>query len=120
MKRLSDFKGEEALELWADLLEPLSEIMTDKEIEKVVKSGAPRLKVAQTIIKNHAKEAEQILLRIDPAPIDALNLVLRLVALINDIGQHEDIKSFFGYAAQAKMEKESSGSVTENTEASES
>ena len=119
MKRLSDFKGSEAFELWADLLEPLTEIMTDEEVRKATETGQPRLKIAQTILKNHAKEAEQMLLRIDPAPIDALNIVLRLVALINDIGQNEDIKSFFGYAAQGKMGEESSISATENIKANE-
>ena len=31
MKRLSDYQGEEAIELWADLLDPISDILTDKE-----------------------------------------------------------------------------------------
>lgn len=120
MKRLSDYKGEEAIELWADLLDPLTEILTDEELQKETRAGKPKIVLAKIILKNHAKEAEQLLLRVDPTPIDALNIVLRLVGLINEIGQHEDIKSFFGYAAQAKMEEESSGSVTENTEARES
>ena len=38
MKKLSDYQGEEALELWADLIEPMSEILVDPEMKKVFES----------------------------------------------------------------------------------
>lgn len=116
MKRLSDYKGDEALELWADLLDPLSIILTDNKIKKIIESGQPKIKIAKDILKAHKKEAVEILTRIDPEPIDGFNVVLRLVNLIAEIGQHDDIKSFFAYAEQEKMEDESGGSVMENTE----
>lgn len=116
MKKLSDYKGDEAIELWADLLEPLTVILGDKEVQKVVSSGMPKMLIAKTILKNHNKEAVEILLRVDPTPIDGLNIILRLISLLSDIGSNDEIKSFFGYAEQVKEENESSGSVTENTE----
>lgn len=119
MKRLADYKGEEAIELWADLLEPLTEILTDEEVKKVVQGGGAVATIVKTILKDHSKAAETILLRIDPEPIDALNIVLRLVALVKEIGQRDEIKSFFGFAAQGKTDNESSGLHTENTEAIE-
>ena len=117
MKKLSDYKDDEAIELWADLLDPLTAILTDKKIQNVIKSGKPPLVIAQEILKLHKKEATEILLRIDPEPIDGLNIVLRLVAVIIDVGQNEEIKSFFRYADQAKTERESGGLPMENTEA---
>lgn len=119
MKKLSDYKGDDAIELWADLLEPMGAIIADKEIAEVVQSGKPKLLIAKSILKNHSKDAESILLRIDPTPIDGLNIVLRLVMLIGEIGQSEELKSFFGFAEQVKTANESFGSVTENTEAEE-
>lgn len=119
MKKLSDYKGDEAIELWADLLEPLNVILADEEVSKVIQSGKPRLIIAKSILKSHKKEAVDIMLRIDPEPINGLNIILRLVALLADIGQNDEIKSFFGYAEQAKTEDESGGSVTENTEVAE-
>ena len=120
MKKLSDYKGDEAIELWVDLLEPLTRILGDKKVQTVIRSKKPKITIAKEILRSHKQDAINIMLRIDPEPIDGLNLVLRLVGLITDIGQNEEIKSFFGYAEQAKTGKGSSGSVMENIEASES
>lgn len=116
MKKLSDYKGDEAIELWADLLEPLTLILGDKKVQKVIQSKKPKITIAKEILKSHKQEAVDIMLRIDPEPIDGLNIVLRLVGIITDIGQNDEIKSFFGYAEQAKTVNESSGSAMENIE----
>lgn len=119
MKKLTDYKGDEAIELWADLLDPLSVILTDEAIRKVVQSGKSKLDIAKEVLKKHKKEATKILLRIDNTPIDGLNIILRLVDLITDIGQNEQINGFFGYAEQDQKVKGSSGSPTENIKAQE-
>lgn len=119
MKKLSDYKGDEAIELWADLLEPLTIILGDSEIQKIIKSNKPKMIIAKEILKLHKKEATEILLRVDPEPIDGLNIILRLVAVITDIGQNDEIKGFFGYAEQVQTDNEFGGSATENTEAKE-
>lgn len=119
MVRLSDYQGEEAIELWADLLDPISAIIGDANIAKVIRSGKTRISIAQEILKRHKEEAEKILLRIDPEPLDGLNIVVRLLSILAEIGSNEDIKPFFGYAAQEQTGKESSGSAMENTKAEE-
>lgn len=115
MKKLSDYKGEEAIELWADLLEPMTNILGDQSLMGNV-SGKPPLIIAKEVLENHSAEAIEIMLRIDPTPLDGMNILLRLVALLQDIWQNKDIVSFFKSAEQEKEEKESSGSATENTE----
>ena len=115
MKKLSDYKGDEAIELWADLLEPLSAIIIDDKVKEAIQSKKSRLETAKVILSTHKKEAVEILQRIDPEPIDGLNVVVRLIALLADIGQHEEISSFFGYAEQAKSEDNASGFATANT-----
>lgn len=119
MKKLSDYKDEEAIELWGDLIEPISNILNDKNVADVIKSGKPKMIIAKEILKNHSDEAKEILLRIDNSPIDGLNLIVRLVALLADIGKNPDIKDFFGYAVEVKTENEISGSPTVNTEEKE-
>jgi hypothetical protein len=116
MKKLSDYQGDEAIELWADLMEPMAIILGDDKVQKVVTSGKPPMIIAKEVLKAHRKEAVEILLRIDPEPIDGLNLILRLVALITDIGKNAEVRGFFGFAEQAKTDSESGGSATENTE----
>ena len=115
MKKLSDYKDEEAIELWADLLEPIGEILGDEEIAEVVRAKKSKMIIAKTILKSHPKETESVLLRIDPEPLNGVNIILRLMEIITDIGKNEELKSFFGYAEQEK-EETSSGSVMENTE----
>lgn len=119
MKRLSDYQGEEALELWADLLEPMTEIIGDDEIQKVIKSGKPKITVVKDILKLHKKEATEIMLRIDPEPIDGVGVITRLLGIVSDFMQNAELRSFFGFAVQEKTESESSGSATENTEGAE-
>ena len=116
MKKLSDYKDEEALELWADLLDPMVEILNNGKVQAVIKSGKARLLIAKEILKEKPKEAVSILTRIDPTPVDGLNVLIRLVELITDFSNNESMKSFFGFAEQAEMDAESFGSVTETTQ----
>ena len=41
MKTLSDYKDEEAIELWADLIDPLTAIFSDKEFMQGLKGKPP-------------------------------------------------------------------------------
>lgn len=115
MKTLSDYKNEEAIELWADLLEPISVILADKEFTSGLR-GKSKIIMAKEILKEYKNEAVQILLRIDPEPIDGMNLLIRLIKLLADIGRNKEIISFFESAVPEKSESESFGSATENIE----
>lgn len=117
MKKLSDYKDEEALELWADLLDPFIAIVGDKKIANMLRSKMPPVATAREIIKTYKKEASEILLRIDPTPLDGLNIIVRLVSLLTEIISDPTLQSFFGLSAEEKKEEISSGNVTEITEA---
>jgi predicted ribonuclease YlaK len=122
MKRLSDHKGEEAFDLWVDVLDLVTEMFEDKELLADVKraqeeeSSKAKVVIAKGILKRHKAEAIKILLRIDPTPLDGLNIVTRLMAVIMELGESEEVKSFFASAAQEEMEEKSSGSPTGTTE----
>ena len=118
MKKLSDYKGEDAIELWADLLEPLSSIISDEKVAGLMKPGNPAILLAKQILKSKKKEASEILLRIDPEPLTGLNIIARLVGIINEMEEDEDIRNFFTSPGQT-ITKESSGSAMENTEVAE-
>lgn len=119
MKRLSDYKGEDALELWGDLLEPMTKIVGDKAIANMMKNGSAPLLIAKEILKGHKAEATEILQRIDDTPINGFNIVIRLVSLLMEFERSEELKGFFGYAEQVKTDNESSGLHTVSTEADE-
>ena len=119
MKRFSDYKGDEAIELWADLLEPITRILQDEKVAKSVKSGKAVFQIASEILKGHSKDASEILLRIDPTPLDGLNIILRLAELVQEISEREELRAFFGSTPQAMMHSASTGSATENTKEEE-
>lgn len=95
MKKLSDYQGEEAIELWADIIDPIMRLIADDEVQKIYKSGKPKIEIATAILKAHPKEVETILLRIDPTPINGLNVVVRFVSLLVDISQTPELQDFF-------------------------
>lgn len=119
MKKFSDYKGDEAIELWADLIEPITKIVADKDIATIYNSGKPKVIIAKEILKKHKEEATEILLRIDPTPLTGLNVVIRLIDILVEIESADELKGFFGSAGQAKTVNESSGSVMVNTEVEE-
>lgn len=116
MKRLSDYKGDEAIELWGDLLEPIIDIFSDKKIADVWKTKKSIASKAKEVLKLHKKEVTSILLRIDDTPLNGINIVIRLVNLLVEIESAEELKDFFGFAEQGTTANASIGSVTENIE----
>lgn len=119
--KLSDIKGEDALDVLADLIEPVAKILADGEVQKIYQSGQPKILLAKHIIKQNKKEVIEILAtleREDPEEyvkkMSVLTLPIALLDLLND----EDLIGFFSSQIQ-NMEKTSSGPVTENTEVEE-
>ena len=119
MKKLSDYKDEEAIEIWGDLLEPMTKILADPVIANAMRAHKAPLMIAKDVMKNHKDEAKEIILRIDPTPIDGINFAARVASIVMDFLNNDALKDFFVSAGQAKMEKEPTGSATENTEAVE-
>ena len=116
--KLSDIKGEEALDVLADIIEPVAIIMADGEVSKIYKSGQPKIKLVKYIIKEHKPQVIEILAildRKDPKEyakeMSLLTLPMKLLEILND----EDLMSVFQSQGQ-NMAKTSSGSVMENTE----
>lgn len=122
MRSLSEYTGDEALDLWADLLDPITEIMSDKDLlEMRKKEGVKIGNIAKTLIKTHKAEVSEILLRIDPTPLNGINIVTRLISVLSDLSKTDGAADFFGPADAPKKptSEGSSGSATETTEAGE-
>lgn len=119
--KLSEYKGEQALDMLADLIEPAAAIMADKEIARIGKSGQPRSKLIKPAIKNHKQEVIEILAILDgedpedyAEKVNLFTLPAKLLEILND----PDLMSLFTLQGQNK-EETNSGSATENTEESE-
>ena len=112
--KLSEYQGEAALDILADLIEPAGEIMSDKEIGDVFKKN--RFKAIGLAIKNHKKAVMQILATMDGVPVEeykcnVFSLPVKILELLND----PEMIQLFTYQGQTGDAK-SSGSASENIE----
>lgn len=87
--KLSEIKGEAALDVLADLIEPAANILADEEIQKSVKSGEPKLLLVKKLLKSHKKEVIEILAILDGEEpetykVSLLTLPAKLLEIIND------------------------------------
>ena len=121
--RLSEIKGEDAIDVIANILDPLTVILSDKEVEKVIKTGKPKLLIAKTLLSRQKKAILEILAYMNNADPKTFNpslieLPVMLVQLIEDVMENEELASLFQSQGQT-MASVSSGTVTEATEETE-
>ena len=112
--KLSEYQGEAALDILADLIEPAGEIMSDKEIGDVFKKN--RFKAIGLAIKNHKKAVMQILATMDGIPVDeykcnVFTLPVKILEILND----PELVRLFTYQGQTG-DANSSGSASVNIE----
>lgn len=98
MGRIVDARGDEALEVLADLLDPVGEIAADPEIAAMMRSGgtATILDLAKATLKNHKDAVIQIMAIDDGKTVDeekglitALMIPGRLMRLISVPAVHD-------------------------------
>ena len=111
--KLSEYQGEDALDILADLIEPAGEIMSDREIGEVFKKN--RFKAIGLAIKKHKKAVIQIMATMDGVPVgeykcNVFTLPAKILELLNDPA----LIQLFTYQGQTGDAK-SSGSVSGNT-----
>lgn len=87
--KLSEIKGERALDVLADLIDPVSEIFGDKEIMTALQSGKAPAKAIKLALKNHKRAVLDMMAAIDgedPETYQPSLFVLpkRLLDLLND------------------------------------
>lgn len=114
--KITEFKNEKALDVLADLIDPLSVILTDDEIKRIYKEESSRLTLVKALLKTHKSEIIQILAILDDTPVEdyeinVFSLPVKLMELLND----PTITELFTLQGQKKAET-SSGSAMENTE----
>lgn len=117
--KLSEVKGEDTLEVLADIIDPIAMISADEKVKELRKSGVPKLVLVKHLLKEHKKEIVEILATINRKPIEEFKedltietLVVMLLELANDPLLAEVFQS-------QSQNKTSSGSATESTEEKE-
>lgn len=116
--KLSDYKGEEALLVLADLIEPVGEIMTDKEVLKDLTKGGNKFSAIAVAIRKHTKAVIALLAaleRKDPVEyaheVTLATLPAKLLEILND----PELAQLFTSQGQTG-DATSFGSASEKTE----
>ena len=118
--KLSDLKGEEALDALADMIEPIAEILTDKDFLALAKTpNIPKIKLVKTAIKNHKKAVIEILAAVERQnpetfEVDIFTLPVKLIEILNE----PEVVNLFQSQGQTN-DQPTSGSASENTEVAE-
>lgn len=114
--KLSDYKGEAALDLLADMIEPAAEIFADKNVAEGLQNGN-MMAAIKCAIKNHKKSVIQLLAAIEgedaesfAEKVTVFTLPSKLLEILND----PEMLRLFGLQGRTG-DATSSGSVLENT-----
>ena len=110
MKKLSEYKDEEALDLLANIMEPVTEIIIDKEVVKKFRKN--KLSGITHAIKHHKRAVFECLAALNGVDVkdyhcNIISLPKAILEVIND----KELIDFFGSQSQ-EMDEESSGSAT--------
>ena len=112
MRKISEIKGEDALDVLAELIDPFSDIAADQLMVFYLRSDKRAFAVKQAL-KAHKKAVLKILATLEGKDVETyspslIELPMMLLELLND----PDVVAVFRSAETAA----SSGSATENTE----
>lgn len=111
MKKLSEYKDEAALDLLADLLEPMAELFKDNDFRREYGENN-QIKAVSIALKRHKPQIMQILARMEGVPLEKYHctiatLPLRLIELLND----KDLREVFTSQVQTISDATSSTPV---------
>ncbi len=114
LRSLTEIRGDEALDMVADLLEPATEIMSDKDVEIAYKTSM--VKAISIAIKNHKKAVKTILALVEGEDPNTYEPSVAIIpARIYQILTDPVLQDLFTLPNQ-KSEEATFGSVSENTE----
>lgn len=113
---MAERSNDEALDLFADLLEPVAEIITDQEVIDALQNDGKWIKAIKPAIKNHKSAVVEILARVDGVEPSEykVNVVALPIKLLNLLNKPE-LKELFTSQAQENAAG-SFGLATENIE----
>lgn len=116
--KLTDIKGERALDVIADILEPIMNIAGDKGIRNAVNNPTKRMDAIKIALKKYKKDVITIMAILEGesyeqycSHLNVMTLPAKIVEIFND----KDLLALFGLEAPKDLAT-SSGSASENTQ----
>lgn len=125
MKKLSEFKDDEAMDVLAEILDPMVNIMKNKDFvlairgdrEKEIKPN--RVEAIKIAIKDNRSDVVKVMAVLNETPVEEFHYnLLTLPQMMVEMFNDKELMGFFGYQSEKDSET-SSGSATESTEESQ-
>lgn len=118
--KLLELKNEDALDLLADIIDPISRITSDKLFLETYKSG-DKVRAIKILIKAHKSDIIEILAISEGVPVEEYECnILTLPSILMDILNSEEFSSLFPSSGQTEEEEQLTfESVSANTEEGE-
>lgn len=84
--KLSEIKGDRAIEVVADIMEPISNLLTDTDIKKIFENKKKQsvAKLLPDIIKMHKSDIYRILASLEGTTVNEYKKKVTIVKLIQD------------------------------------
>lgn len=112
--KFEELKNEQAIEVLADMFDPIVEIASDDAIKSAARSDN-KILVIKLMLKNHARSIFELMAALDGAPVEEYECnVLTLPTKLMELFNKPEFSFLFPSQSQ-KVEKTYSGSATENT-----
>lgn len=116
--KISEIRGEQAVEILGDLIDPFMRILVSKDVQESAKSNIP-VKIAQSMVKADPKAVLEILAICNQVPVEEyrpnpLEVLRDLASVIMD----EAVMSLF-FSQEPKAVLTASGSVMDDTQEKE-
>lgn len=96
MKKLSEYKNEQAIEIMAKLISPLARVFTNAKVKAVYNAGASKIEFIQTLLTECPHEIIETLAILEDTPVDKYEVSFvalpgKLLEILND----EELSDFF-------------------------
>ena len=112
--KLSEIKNEQAIEVLADMFDPIIEIASDENVVSAAR-GNNKVLMVKVILKEHSRAVFELMALSEGVPVDEYECdVLTLPMKLLDLFNRPELGFLFQSQGQ-KMGETSFGSATENT-----
>lgn len=119
MKKLSEYRNREALDKLAEIIGPLSDLMSHPEFSNNW-TGKNRWKAISYAAKNYPDTCMELLAAMEGVPVEELDIgVMTFPIRLMEVFSEEVIGTAFLSQKKGKTQSTSSGAATENTEEKE-
>lgn len=117
--KLSEIRGEDTLDVLADIIDPITTIAADEEVKAMRNSGAPKLLLVKYLLKSHKSAIIEIMATINRKPVEEFKEGLTIESLITMLLELANDPLLAEVFQSQGQNMTSSGSATENTEEEE-